>query len=245
MANLQQVMDAIQSMDLRLTGSINEIKQQNNTLISEFNKIKTKINVLSEKQIKIRDDLTNVNMEVELLKQHRISSEIIITGIPDNLLQKEVLIQTINKVLKEVDGKELNYWDYRSIFLLKKRSNTSGFTPICIQLCSSAHKNLLIKNQKQNGPILLQQIDTSVPAADLRRIVIKDRLTPYYSELLKGTYTFRAKYGYKYAWFKDSVLLRKTDSSRILKIYSKRDIEKLVEEESKNVFSTEPVSGSS
>lgn len=238
MANLQQIMDAIQSMDTRLTGSINDVKQQNKTLISEFNKINIKINVLSEKQTKISQELTNVNMQVELLKQHRLSSEIIVTGLPDKLLQKEMLIPTINKVLNVIDGKELNYWDYRSIFLLKKKSNTSGFTPICIQLCSSAHKNLLIKNQKKNGPILLQQIDSTVPATDTRVIVIKDRVTPYNSQLLKETYAFKEKYNYKYAWFKDSVLLRKTESSKILHILSKRDLEKLTEEESLNSLST-------
>lgn len=228
-------MDAITSMDMRLTGSINEIKQQNNTLISEFNKIKVQINVLSEKQVQIRDDLTTVNVEVELLKQQCISTEIIITGIPDKFLQKEDLIKTVNKVVKLIDCKELkNYWDYRSIFLLRKRSNASGFTPICIQLCSSAHKNLLIKNQKEKGPILLQQIDSTVPSSDNRRIVIKDRITPYNSDLLKETYAFKSKHNYKYVWFKDCVLLRKTDSSRIIHIFSKKDLGKLAEEETKN-----------
>lgn len=220
--------------------------KQHHNLLSEFNKMKTKINVLSESQIKFREELTNVNLEVESWKQHRLSTEIIITGIPDKLLQKEILLPTINKVLKVNNGKELNYWDYRSIFLLKKRSNTSGFTPICIQLCSAAHKNFIIKNQKKNGPVLLQQIDSTVTTADIRKVMIKDRITPYNSHILKETYAFKGKYNYKYAWFNETVLLRKTDSSKILHILSKSDLEKLIGEEvSNNLMPEETASGSS
>lgn len=209
MSNLQQVIDVITAMDQKLTASINEIKEQNNAILNEFNVIKTEFNIMGENQIKMKGDLTAVNIQIETLKQHSLSSEIVINGIPDKLLEKEILIQTINKIFNLIDCKEVNYWDYRSVFLMKKKSNSSGFTPVCLQLCSTAHKNLLIKNQKLKGPVLLQQVDTTLSDSDIRKIVIKDRLTPYFSELMKEAFMFKAKFNYKYVWFKDTVLIKK------------------------------------
>lgn len=228
MSNLQQVIDVITAMDQKLTASINEIKEQNNAILNEFNVIKAEFNIMGENQIKMKGDLTAVNIQIETLKQHSLSSEIVINGIPDKLLEKEILIQTINKIFNLIDCKEVNYWDYRSVFLMKKKSNSSGFTPVCLQLCSTAHKNLLIKNQKLKGPVLLQQVDTTLSDSDIRKIVIKDRLTPYFSELMKEAFMFKAKFNYKYVWFKDTVLIKKTDNSKIVRIFSKEDL--LIEE---------------
>lgn len=238
MSDIQQVMDAITAMDHKLTGSINEIKQQNNTLIQEFSLIKTKFNVISDNQIQIREELTAVNIQLEMLKQQSMSAEIVINGIPDKFLGKDILIQTLNKIFKIIDCKEINYWDYRSIFLMKNKYNTTGFTPVCVQLCSNAHKNLLMKNQKLKGSILLQQLDSTLPNSDMRRIIIKDRLTSYTSELIKESFKFKNKYKYKYVWFKDSILLKKTDTSKIMTIASKADLERLDAEE--KILSTAP-----
>lgn len=117
----QQIMDAITAMDNKLTGSINEIKKQNNTLMEEFKIIKTKFNVISDNQIHIREELTAVNVQMEMLKQQSLSAEIVINGLPDKLLGKDFLIQTLNQIFKIIDCKEINYWDYRSIFLMKKK----------------------------------------------------------------------------------------------------------------------------
>lgn len=239
MSDLQKVMDAIKSMDQRLTGAVNEIKNQNDTIISEFSEIKKKFNDISVSQSKILVDITEVQVQVEQLKQQQIASEIVINGIPDRLLGKNILVETINKVLSIIDCSPLKYWDYRSIFLMKSKNNTSGFTPVCLQLCSLAHKNLITKNQKEKGNVLLHQLDSSVPQSDTRKIIIKERLTPYNSNLLKEAHIFKAKYNYKYAWFKDTVLIKKSESSRILQIFGKKDLLKLSEEDVLEGTSTE------
>lgn len=224
MGDLKQVIDAITAMDQRLTASINEVKQQNNTIINEFNIIKTEFKGMIHTQLQIKEDLTAVNVQVEILKQKSLSSEIVINGIPDKLLGKEILLQTINKIFNILDCKEVRPWDYRSIFLMKKKSNSSGFTPVCLQLCSSAHKNMLIYHQKQKGTVLLQQLDTDLPSSDFRKIVIKDRMTPYYSDLMKKAFLFKNKFDYKYVWFKETVLIKKTDTSQIIRVFSKEDL---------------------
>lgn len=231
MADLEKVMDAIKSMDQRLTGSVNEIKTQNNTIISEFTELKNQFNKISKKQTEIVDDLTEVHIQIEQLKQQQIAAEIVINGIPENFLGKNTLVDTINAVLAKIGCSKLNAWDYRSIFLMKKKTNTSGFTPVCVQLTSLAHKNLIFTKIKAKGPILLQQLDSSVPEADTRKILIKDRLTPFNSNLLKEAYIFKTKYNYKYVWFKDTVLIKKVDSSKIVQILCKKDLLKLAEVE--------------
>lgn len=227
MADLQKVMDAIKSMDQRLTGSVNEIKAQNNTILSEFSEIKKKFNDISVSQSKILVDITEIQVQVEQLKQQQIASEIVINGIPDKLLGKNIIVDTLNKILEKIACSPLKYWDYRSIFLMRNKNNTSGFTPVCLQLCSLAHKNLITKNQREKGYVLLQQLDSSVPQADTRKIVIKERLTPYNSNLLKEAHIFKAKYNYKYAWFKDTVLIKKSESSKVQQIFGKNDLLKL------------------
>lgn len=64
----------------------------------------------------------------------------------------------------------------------------------------------------------------------MRRIIIKDRLTSFTSELIKESFKFKTKYNYKYVWFKDSVLMKKSDASKIITITSKADLQKLAEE---------------
>lgn len=88
-----------------------------------------------------------------------------------------------------------------------------------------------MKNQKLKGPILLQQLDATLPNSDMKRVIIKDRITSYNSELIKESFKFKNKYNFKYVWFKDSILMKKTDTSKIIMITSKADLNRLATEE--------------
>lgn len=67
-------------------------------------------------------------------------------------------------------------------------------------------------------------MDNSV-SEDKRKIYIQNRLTPFNQELLQDARKFKLDNNYKFVWFQNTdVLLKESDSSKIIRIRSKADL---------------------
>lgn len=225
MSGTREIMDAIKKMDGNINKRIDTLEEQNNSIIGEFRVLKEEMNKLTKNQEKISDELYEMNLELITLKQKSINSDVIITGIPE--VKDEKLFDVVNKVLHEYKL-TLRNTDYSSIYRMKSKTNTTKFSPICIEFYSRIPKGAIITQQKNLGPILLNTIDTSLPNTDLRKIFFKDRLIKYNMELLKEARKFKADNGYKYVWFQNTdILLKKNETSQNLRIRSKADLLRL------------------
>lgn len=225
MSELTQVLQAIKSMDEKLNLRINNIEQQNNTIIENFNTLSHQFEELSVKQNQLGQSLTSVHIEIEKLKQKAIGGDIIISGIPNT---EEIKIFDIVDSVCKYYKLTINEIDYNKMYQLKSKHNKSDYTTICVEFNSRTFKSVLLKQKKKLGPVMLNKINLALSDGDMRKVIVKNRMTQYFSNLLKEAYSFKEKYKFQYVWFQDNeILMKKTESSKPNKIESKMDLIRL------------------
>lgn len=222
-AEHDELMSAIQTMDEKLNKRMDNIDQ----IIGEFKNLKKDFHKLEKSQENQAKELSSVKLELNTIKQNLLDSDIIITGVPDTLTGNSML-DTVNIVLKELKVK-VTEADVKSCFRMRNKNNKSGTSPICIEFHSKTLRAAIFDHQKRIGPILLSSVDKSVPIGDKRKIFVQKRLTPFYQDLLASARKFKVDNNWKFVWVQNTdVLLKETESSRIIRIQSKADLLALV-----------------
>lgn len=218
-AEHDELMRAIQAMDERLNKRMDRI----DTVIGEFKNLKKDfLNLEKTHEIQAKE-LSTVKFELNTIKQNLLDSDIIIVGVPDTTTGKSVF-DTVNTVLFQLKAK-ITEADVKSCFRMRNNNNKSGSSPICVELHSKTLRAAIFDQQKKIGPVLLSTIDKTVAEADKRKIFIQKRLTPFYQDLLASARKFKVENNWKFVWVQNTdVLLKETDSSRIVKIQSKADL---------------------
>lgn len=223
----KELMSAIKSMDDKINKRMDNIE----TIIAEFKNMKEHIVNLSKKQENQSHELTTISNELHTIKQNMLDNDFIITGVPESISEISTL-NTVNNVLNYYKVK-ITENDVKSCFRMRNNDNKSGCSPICVQLNSKTLRAAIFYQQRKLGPVLLSSINNSV-SEDKRKIYIQNRLTPFNQELLKDARKFKLDNNYKYAWFQNTdVLLKETDSSKIVRIRSKADLLALETQSSK------------
>lgn len=219
-----EIITAIKSMDTKMSKRLDNLEQQNKVIIERIEHLTEEYTKLSTEQKNIRKELSNQQVDLEVLKQKSISTDIIICGVPDNQLNT---VKAVTSALKQYKL-EINENDYHKMYRLKNNKNTSGHTPICVELNNRNIKALILSKKRKYGPILLENTGDTASTSEHKKIIIKHRMTPYFSDLLNETFKFKEKNKYKFAWFQENViLLKKEESSKPISILSSADLKKL------------------
>lgn len=221
-----QIMEAIKALDEKLNFRIDKIENQNQIVIESIDSLTKQYKVLETVQKKIRSDLSNLQTELEVVKQQNIQTDIVILGVPDD---QENTVSAVTNVLKQYKL-TLTDTDYHRIYRLKSRNNNSGFTPICVELNSRTFKEAIFAQKRKYGPVILGSSGSAGSSStnDVKKIVVKHRMTPYFTNLLKEAYKFKDTHNYKFVWFQEKeILLKKEESSKLIRIQCSADLQKL------------------
>lgn len=216
-AEHDELMSAIRSMDDKLNKRMDNIEK----IIAEFKNVKEDVVKLKKKQEDQSQELNTITEGLHTIKQNLLDSDFIITGVPES--EEISTIDTVNNILKNIKIK-ISENDVKSCYRMRNKNNKSC-PPICVELYSKTLRAAIFIQQKKQGPVLLSSIDKSVSDADTRKIYIQNRLTPFHLELMRDARKFKMDNNYKFVWFQNTdVLLKKSDSSRIIRIRSKADL---------------------
>lgn len=227
-ADHKQLMDAINTLNNKMDTRFTQMEER---VISEVQKLRLEITGISAEQAKQGEAITEVQIQVEILKQKALNCDLVILGIP-NLKAGDNLVNVVNRVFTVAGCNQIRAeTDIKSIFLMKSGNSKSIYTPICVQLNSATYKSAILSLQKKNGPVPVQKIDNTVLGSDTNKIVFKHRLTPFNSSLLKESHKFKNQFKYSYCWFQDTVLLKQSETSKPLRICCMRDLEELAAKE--------------
>lgn len=229
-ADHQQVMDAIHALNTKMDSRFNQMEER---VISEVKKLKLEITGVSEQQVKQGKAISEVQIQVEILKQRALNCDLIILGIP-SLKPQDDLLAIVNNIIAIIGCNAIRTTDVKALYLMKSDNNKSKFIPICLQLYSATFKGAILAQQKKYGPVPLQKIDNNAPDSDTHKIIFKHRMTQYNSQLLKEAFKFKTEFKYTYCWFQDTVLLKKAENSKPLRVFSLEDLENLADIERKS-----------
>lgn len=170
----------------------------------------------------VSKDVDTVKIEVNILKQHNMCNDLIITGIAE--VKNENLLAKVNDALVQYDI-EVNATDLKNIYRLRN-SKCGVNSPILLELKSYDKKNLIMEKQKLNGPIVLNNKEMSICWDDLQKVFFKHRLTQENLSLLRTARKFGRAHDYSYIWTtKDGkILMKKSSNMPSRKISSLRDL---------------------
>lgn len=198
--------DQFDSFNSKIDSVLNEIK----TLKAENSKI-------TLENMKLNNEIDSLKIKIDELEQYNLRNCIEIKGIPKTL--NENCSDIIQSIAKKVNCNVIINSAYRIV----TKENNSGI--LIAEINSLEMKNDLlrkIKKIKLNANMVANAWSPDV------KIFCNERLTKFKRLLFAKTRTICKEKQYKYVWTNNAeVLVRKDDGSKIVKIKSEFDINKL------------------
>lgn len=150
----ESVSDDLSNKDImkylkEMNGRLKKIEDQNTKILEDNKQIRKELDEVKENFTKINEEVVYLKTELNILKQQKFFSDIIVTGIPD--YKDEILINLLNKVLRAY-GLAIKDTDINSIYRYK---NKTGLSPIQVAFKDRAAKEAILVKQKEKGPIFL------------------------------------------------------------------------------------------
>lgn len=188
----------------------------------DLEKITSKLN-----NIAARADL--IEESIESIMQYSYQYNIKILGVPqvDRNESAEESISICLKLFKEIDAKV----DEKDIDIAHRTANRNQDIPspiICKFTRRIAKESVMSKRKGLSDVDLSRIIAYDQSSSASIKLAIFDHLTPKQSQLLRQAKTFQRENNFAYCWTKkQEILLRETPDSRVIKIKSAYDLERL------------------
>lgn len=133
---------------------------------SEINNIRTETKATTQK-------MTELEKNIEILKQDKLKNNVKISGLPDIKFESEVFVYNLFNTLDI----ELVDEDFDSYF-------TKYGNFIIIQFDSYKKKAMLLRKMKEKKGVMTEQIFEGIKSNS--QIYVNDQLTPYFGKLLQS-----------------------------------------------------------
>jgi len=185
-----------------IASELKMIKQVNEKIIAENNRLTDEVSVLKNK--------------IDEIEQYNLGISVDVMGIPKTI--NEDCISIIEELGKKTNT-ELKVLDAYRI-----TSFTSKYNIITAKLATiDMRKNLI-----RNGKSLKLTADKIINSWPKEKIYINERITKSKRALFAQTRSAAKEKLYKFVWLSNAdILVRKNEDSKIIKIKSPQDIEKL------------------
>lgn len=208
------IMKAILSM----SNKFDEMTNQNRVLSDNNKEVFCKFEKTDEKLKTIEDFSSTLRKEVNVLKQDKLEADLVFTGIP--LLKEEdpskIVIAVCRVMNIDVKGSIYN------AFRLPGKNH-----PIIATFNNQHLKQHIYDAKRKHGEIIGNDLGFK-GAFSGKKIVISFNIISEYYHLLQEARKLR-QYDYKFVWFKNNAVhLRKDENSKIHKIFSIEDINKII-----------------
>lgn len=216
--NFTDVVRSVQFMSDKLDGILQKDREIRKMLLN-FQRMETRVSELE--------------IEVERLKQERNDGIMLMTGVPERPEEnlKDFTVEIAKKINVNMDPRDIVEI---SRLKAKVRSEThSKFPPpILINLIHPIFKQRLMAAKKENGPLYVKQLLPNYQNVDPTATVnFRSFLTAKNMELLNQARTLKES-GYNFIWFANNkVQVRKDKNSRVIHIKTKSDVELLSKNE--------------
>ncbi|XP_028157176.1 uncharacterized protein LOC114350537 isoform X2 [Ostrinia furnacalis] len=134
-----------------------DFKMQNEKLAESFNRslsktIDEKLKPLLDENIKLKEEVQNLQSRVQTLERETRKNNIILHGVPENEANnsdlRNIVIEILNKISQKVEGmQDWDKWEISNVRRLGKK-NTEKKRPILITLTLTWRKYEVLKNNK-------------------------------------------------------------------------------------------------
>lgn len=214
-----------------LEEKINELIKSVSFMSEKFDTFETKLESIfkeiktikkENEQIKIENerltkDMNEIKQKIEQLEQQNLGVSIEITGIPKT--ENENCVEIVKRIGQQINT-NVNVIEARRIVIEKSKSNI-----IIAKLDTKEMRKQLIRNSKitrLNANMLVKNWPVE------NKIFINEHLTKEKRILFAKARTAAKEKNYKFIWITNAdILMRKDESSKIFRIRTNNDLEKM------------------
>ena len=202
-----------------LSQEYEDFKCSRSNLQNQIEQIESRLNLVNQKATEIQE-------AVEVMLKYSYQYNLKLLGVPQ-VEEKETAKQSVDiclKLFKEMGIKVLEF----DIDIAHRISNKNKSipAPIVCKFTRRLTKEEILKQKKEVNKIDLGRIGLKMNPG--KHIAIVEHLTPNQQELLRKTKAFQENNEYEFCWVKNqTILLRESSNSKIIRISTQHDLEKL------------------
>lgn len=219
-----------------LNAEISNLKQTVNNYQGVIDKLSDENVDLRNENIILHNQLQQNEDRLGIVRQEMIDHNLVISGLNETEDENlEELIHTLTKTLKV----ETNTNYLKEVYRQPTENSRSSLpAPVVVEFHHKATRDHILELRKSRERIHLdsKMINPEIEDGDNHTIFISEHLTSLNSYLFKLARDLKREGKIKYAWFSDGkLLIRRAEKSRVIKILSVRDFNKIRENEASSV----------
>lgn len=236
----------IKNMIETVKSDIQVVKDNQNNISSQIGNIQDKINSLNTDNLDLKNQLqssnitqvkhgeliTELQIEIESLKQKENENDVIISGLPSNINPDTFVSKIFSNLQCDVTVKDIK----KLKILMKKKdlvdtsTNTNSqkqFSSLLVSFNKRSDKEKICIKMKDRKTLFLGELGLLNESEKDRRIYIRNNLTKYKHNLFEKCKTFKDSHNIKFLWITgNKILMRQNESSKIFAIHNEDDLKK-------------------
>ena len=202
--------------------------------LSAFRKeAKEQLQSLTKKLNSLAEQVGEIAEAIDAIDRYSYQYNVKIVGIPE-VNSPETALETSSLCVKlfEAMGVEISLQDIDIAHRISTRSATSGPPPIICKFTRRLVKEQVMNRRREVSAVSPSSLGLSIEVS-LSQAAVYDHLTPKIQKLLIDAKKFQEQHLYSFCWVKNcSVFLRKSATSRPVKIRNLTELQRLAEPQS-------------
>lgn len=213
-----------------LSDLVDGLQQQNQRILKDNELLKRQLEAANQENHKLRNSSHEMEGQINKINQEHLINNIVITNVPksDNYVNDFWTMTAKMEAKIEKD-------DVSSIELMhpSNRNNKNAATPkshtLLVKFRNHNAKVELIKKKAKAGAVLTEQFTANMNNQHrIQAVYFRDHLTNYGLDLFAKCKSIQKQAKYKFCWTKDcQIYLRESEKSKVIRISSLKDIERL------------------
>lgn len=238
---LKNIMEAVRN-DIRdvknnqndLSNQINILQEQMESINSEHNELKFNFTSIKQIQDKHYSQISELQSEIENLKQNELANDVIISGLPmdiniNDTVSKLFTFLKCDTTLKDI--REIKTLTRKNEYNMSNKNDKSNSLyknmSLLVSFKNIEHKENFIKQKKNKKLIYLGELDLIKESEPDRLIYIRNNLTQFKRTLFNNCKQFKSKHKTKFVWLDgNKILMRQNDNTKIYAIHNEFDLKK-------------------
>jgi hypothetical protein len=201
-----------------MSSQFDDFNHQLKELISAVNDLKNENKRIKEENSILKSEMINLSRRVNKFEQKALECHMEIVGVPE--ISNEICTNTIQKITTKLG---VNVSIQKVFRIPSKISEKPRKILVCLN--SVDEKNKLMKMAKEQK-LMAKDVDS---AWNNSAIYLNDQMTFTHRSLFFKARTAAKQVGFKYIWFKNSMIFaKKNDSSKAIIIDDETSISKIV-----------------
>lgn len=197
-------------------------------LLAEFKEMRVRLNCLEKENVTLKKQIQAQAVSHNHIKnnasQKELECNILITGINNSDDPALAVKKLVSKIDAAIDTSAC-VAKVKRLYTLARKDDRNVSVPIVVELKSTDEKNKVIAAFKAKRTLLAGECGLT---GDQNKIVVMEQMSNYNYGLMKEARKLKTAGTIKFVWFQNSnVLVRKDDNTKIIKITSIDDLNKI------------------